>query len=236
MAKKPTPGFNTPFARLTRSPAKASPSAKPLDAPPKRAPPEPAAPTNDDDQRSFEQAMRGVKPLSAIERKRRADPLAGAGPAGPPGLARARPSARNDDADAEAELADLVTGPGRFTVDEASGTPSGRAAGVDRRIVRRLRAGDYPIEAKLDLHGRTRDEAEAAVDRFIAAARDAGRRCVLVIHGRGVNSGDDGPVLGEAVRRCLSEGRASRAVLAFTLAGPSQGADGATLVLLRKKK
>jgi DNA-nicking Smr family endonuclease len=38
------------------------------------------------------------------------------------------------------------------------------------------------------------------------------------------------------VHRMLVGGRAGRAVLAFTLASPSPGGDGATLVLLRKKK
>ncbi len=59
---------------------------------------------------------------------------------------------------------------------------------------------------------------------------------MLVIHGRGLNSGDAGPVLGEAVQRVLTAGRVARAILAFTHAGPAQGGDGATLVLLRKRR
>ncbi len=102
--------------------------------------------------------------------------------------------------------------------------------------MRRLRDGDYPIEARLDLHGHTREEATVALERFVVAAVGAGRRCVLVIHGRGLNSGDAGPVLGDVVQRALSAGPVARAILAFTHAGLAQGGDGATLVLLRKKK
>ncbi len=136
-----------------------------------------------------------------------------------------RAPARNDDADAEAELAELV-----------QGSSSGGARDGDKRLVRRLRDGDYPIEARLDLHGHTRDEATAALERFVVQSVTAGRRCVLVIHGRGLNSGDAGPVLGDVVHRALTAGAPARAILAFTHAGPAQGGDGATLVLLRKKK
>jgi DNA-nicking Smr family endonuclease len=242
MAKKDSPGFNTPFKGLARAPGRKPPDLKSARAPAPAAPErtKPPAPSQKavDDARSFEQAMRGVKPLSEADRRRRA-PLPGADatpPSAAPRSAPGRAPRRNDDADAEAELAELVTGPGHFTVDEAPGVLAGRAAGVDRRILRRLRAGDYPIEAELDLHGRTRDEAERAVEALVIRSRALGRRCVLVIHGRGINSGDAGPVLPEVVKDCLSRGPAARSVLAFSYAAPAQGGDGATLVLLRQKK
>jgi DNA-nicking Smr family endonuclease len=169
--------------------------------------------------------MRGVTPLSAEQRRRRASPLdSGRGPAPAPPPRRARPP--DPDAEAEAELAELVTGAGSAT----------EPATLDRRLTRRLRSGDYPIEADLDLHGKSRDEAERALDAFIATGQAAGRRCVRVVHGRGLNSGDAGPVLGKAVHHHLTAGRAARAVLAFALAPPHAGGDGATLILLRKKQ
>jgi DNA-nicking Smr family endonuclease len=226
MGKKQSAGFNTPFEGLKRldkeapKPSKAPAAAKPQSAPPP-AKPAPAARGVSDDERSFEEAMRGATPLSgAAARGRRTSPL-GAPP--PPPAPRLRAAARNDDADAEAELAELVQG-------------SGGGRDGDKRLVRRLRDGDYPIEARLDLHGHTRDEATAALERFVVQSVGAGRRCVLVIHGRGLNSGDTGPVLGDVVHRALAAGATARAILAFTHAGPAQGGDGATLVLLRKKK
>jgi DNA-nicking Smr family endonuclease len=262
MAKKGTTGsgFNTPFDGLKRiaskatedkatedkatkdkarpAPVKAAPSqpAKPVEEG-KRATPATTANPNSEDDQFFERAMRGVKPLGAAERGRRAAPL-GSQPA--PAAPRPRTPARNEDADAEAELADMVTGGGgggsRPVVDVDTDGHAGRAAGIDRRLLRRLRDGEYPIEARLDLHGRAREEAEEILERFIAQSVSQGRRCVLVIHGRGLNSGDAGPVLRDATQRILAGSRVGRAVLAFTLAAPAQGGDGATLVLLRKKK
>jgi DNA-nicking Smr family endonuclease len=240
MGKKESSGFNTPFEGLKRintkpvgaakAPAPAKPqlaAAKPQPAAAKPQPaaakpqPAPAKRVSTDDERSYEEAMRGATPLSgAAARGRRTSPL-GAPP--PPPAPRLRAPARNEDADADAELAELVSG-------------SGGAPEADRRLVRRLRDGDYPIEARLDLHGHTRDEATGALERFVVQAVGAGRRCVLVIHGRGLNSGDSGPVLGEAVHRALAAGPVAKAILAFTHAGPAHGGDGATLVLLRKNK
>jgi len=236
MAKKESAGFNTPFEGLKRlrskppepaklrEPAKQQPQAAPAKPQPVPAPakPAPAGRGVTDDERSYEEAMRGAVPLSgAAARGRRTSPL-GAPP--PPPAPRLRAPARNDDADAEAELAELVQGSG------------GGARDGDKRLVRHLRNGDYPIEARLDLHGHTREEAMSALERFVVHSVGAGRRCVLVIHGRGLNSGDAGPVLGDVVHRALAAGPAARAILAFTHAGPAQGGDGATLVLLRKKK
>jgi DNA-nicking Smr family endonuclease len=236
MAKKESSGFNTPFEGLKRMaekpPAPAHPApARP--APARPAPPKPAPPptsaaakatkaAESDDERSFAEAMRGTVPLTgAAARGRRTSPL-GAPPPRP--APRPRAPARNDDADAEAELAELVSGTGGAVRDS------------DRRLSRRLRNGDYPIEAQLDLHGHTREEAASGLERLVVQSVAAGRRCVLVIHGRGLNSGDSGPVLREAVDRVLSTGAVARAIITFTYAGPAHGGDGATLVLLRKKK
>lgn len=261
MAKKEaSSGFNTPFQGLKRlaqkpapprpdkanatptsapqgktPPLKPAPPARPAPAAkPTPAPPAVAATLSPDDDRFFAQAMRGVKPLTEAERGRRASPLG----APPPSAPRAQPAGRrapprNDDADAEAELAELVGGGGRGA---RGGGASERGPEVNRRLVRHLRDGNYPIEARLDLHGHSRDEAIEALERFIVQSIALARRCVLVIHGRGLNSGDAGPVLGEAVQRVLTASRVAPAILAFTHAGPAQGGDGATLVLLRKKK
>ena len=233
MGKKESAGFNTPFEALKRQATKpteapkGAATAKPQASPAKAAVPVPARPAEParggtDDERSYEEAMRGATPLSgAAARGRRTSPL-GAPPPRP--APRLRAPARNDDADAEAELAELVQGGASAARDH------------DKRLTRRLRDGDYPIEARLDLHGHTREEATAALERFIVQSVGAGQRCVLVIHGRGLNSGDGGPVLGEAVQRALSAGAVARAILAFTHAGPAHGGDGATLLLLRKKR
>src|ERR1700691_773524 len=73
--------------------------------------------------------------------------------------------------------------------------------GLDRRSAQRPQRGQAPIEARLDLHGMTQDEAHRALNRFIARAHDDGRRAVLVITGKGAREGEG--VLRRAVPRWL---------------------------------
>jgi DNA-nicking Smr family endonuclease len=256
MAKKDgaAGGFNTPFGKL-RQLAKqaATPAVAPARLPPPTrtegntggkttgttpALPKPAIgggklPTASDDDRYFEQAMRGTTKLGDAERGKRASPVRrdGAGPEAPRRTTATRAAAaRDDEADALAELAEMVT-------DGAGQTTGGRAPDVAAKLLKDLRRGAYPIEADLDLHGRSRAEAQPQLHRFVVQSSEQGRRCVRVIHGRGLHSNDEGPVLRDAVHRALAAGGPDgRAVLAFTLAPPAQGGDGATLVLLRKKK
>ncbi len=173
--------------------------------------------------------MRGVKPLSEVERRKRSTAIAD-----PPAAIPRRSRAAADDALARADLADLVQKRDRFVIEEVGEAVAGLGPGIDRKLLQRLRAGDYPIDAELDLHGRTRVQASTDVERFVARARADGRRCVLVVHGRGNRSGPDGPVLGAALREWLSEGAMRRHVLAFTSAPPDRGGTGAMLILLRR--
>jgi DNA-nicking Smr family endonuclease len=108
------------------------------------------------------------------------------------------------------------------------------AAGVDRRIVRELERATRPPEAILDLHGRKSREAEASLAAFVRGAQSGGRRIVLIVHGRGLGSGEGGPVLRQLVHERLTQGSLSRAVLAVVAAPPRLGGSGAALVLLRR--
>ena len=74
--------------------------------------------------------------------------------------------------------------------DSAPRSQAGRAPGIDRRTALRLKRGQMAIEGRIDLHGMQQEEA-TALDGFIATSRAAGRRCVLVITGKGARDGDD---------------------------------------------
>jgi DNA-nicking Smr family endonuclease len=139
-----------------------------------------------------------------------------------------------DDDEALADLRELVEGRGEFTIQYTDEYMEGLAPGVDRRLAQRLHRGDYAVQAHIDLHGHTVEDAKVAVDRFVTAAYAAGQRCVLLIHGRGRNSKDNRPVLKEQVRVWLSHGRLSRLVLAFATAPLTNGGAGAVYVLLRR--
>jgi DNA-nicking Smr family endonuclease len=112
-----------------------------------------------------------------------------------------------------------------------------RAAGYDRANAERLKRGQHPVEARLDLHGLTQAEAHRALAAFLYQARAAGKRCVLVITGRG--SGKErqgGGVLKSAVPRWLDEPAFRPHVLAIATAQPRDGGSGALYVMLRRTR
>jgi DNA-nicking Smr family endonuclease len=205
--------LNAPFAdlkkRLKARPAPAAP------------PPRPARPEPD----VFATAMEGVVPLA-----RGHDRIDGPSPAG-----RGRPPV-SEEAEALAALSDLVQGTARFDITDTREYVEGAIVGLDPRVLRRLRRGDYAWQAHLDLHGMTAETARLAVDRFLAASVRAGHRCVLLIHGRGHNSKDQTPVLKERMKVWLARGRAAHIVLAFASARPCDGGAGALYVLLRRDR
>jgi DNA-nicking Smr family endonuclease len=113
--------------------------------------------------------------------------------------------------------------------------PLARFAGIDRANAEKLKRGFHRIEARLDLHGMRQAEAHNALAAFIAGSRDAGRRCVLVITGRGL--GQNGPgVLKSLVPRWLEEPELRRHILAIASAQPQHGGSGASYLLLRRRR
>ena len=109
-------------------------------------------------------------------------------------------------------------------------------AGVDRRTARRLKRGQLPAEARLDLHGRTQDQAHDALQSFIQESRMARRRCVLVITGKGSIASGKGGVLRQMVPRWLNEPALRRHIIAITNAPESSGGAGALYVLLKSRE
>jgi DNA-nicking Smr family endonuclease len=105
------------------------------------------------------------------------------------------------------------------------------AHGVDRREIRKLKRGDYSPASRYDLHGLTADAASAGVKQFLASSCRSGRRCVCIVHGRGLRSPGGVAVLKRRVRALL---RSHTAVLAFADAPRGAGGAGAVYVLLRR--
>jgi DNA-nicking Smr family endonuclease len=141
---------------------------------------------------------------------------------------------QSEDAESYAQLSDLVEGIGPFDISDTDEYIEGIGPGLDRRLLQRLRRGDYAVQSHIDLHGLKRDEARIRVEQFLHEARLHSHRCVLIIHGRGLNSKDQIPVLKESVRIWLTRGRISRSVLCFATARPTDGGAGAVYVLLRR--
>ncbi len=105
--------------------------------------------------------------------------------------------------------------------------------GVPRRVLADLRRGRWVLQGELDLHGLKRDEAREALSAFIADCVQQGRRCVRIIHGKGLGSPGKQPVLKQLSHGWLAQ---REDILAFCQAGPAQGGSGAIMALLRGRK
>jgi DNA-nicking Smr family endonuclease len=117
-------------------------------------------------------------------------------------------------------------------------TPSpipGAMPGIDKRQGERFRRGQLPVEGKIDLHGRTQNEAHDALLHFIERAHKAGKRNLLVITGKGMTQSKSG-ILKSIVPRWLNEPIFRRLVLAISQARPEHGGEGALYVLLKRVK
>ncbi|QNT70367.1 Smr/MutS family protein [Defluviicoccus vanus] len=110
----------------------------------------------------------------------------------------------------------------------------GSAAGLDQRTLLRLKRGLLRPQTQIDLHRMTQGEAHAALGGFLARAQQAGRRCVLVITGKGYGSDGAVGVLKTNVPRWLNEQPNRERILAFAFAASQDGGEGALYVLLRR--
>lgn len=111
----------------------------------------------------------------------------------------------------------------------------GSRTGLDRRKAERLSRGKLPIEASLDLHGLRQADAHRRLESFLAEAHAAGKRCVLVVTGKGLHKEEAG-VLRSAVPRWLNEAPNRARILSFDYAQQKHGGTGALYVLLRRKR
>jgi DNA-nicking Smr family endonuclease len=190
-------------------------------------PPAPAAPASAPqmftEDELWAQATAGV---------RQVDP--GAGHAPPPAPPPASGAIWDPELEAVDALRALISGDAPFDISDTDEFIEGRVAGIDPAIVAKLRRGEFAVQGYVDLHGMTREQAKGAVADFLRRSRQAGKRCVLLVHGRGTHSRDQLPVLKEALRTWLATNRFGRHVLAFATARPVDGGAGAIYVLLRR--
>lgn len=122
-----------------------------------------------------------------------------------------------------------------FNVDtllETDADLSYRKNGIAQEVVRRLRRGHWIIQDELDLHGQRRDEARERLVEFLRRCTSKGFRCVRVIHGKGLGSVNQEPVLKKLVHGWLVQ---REEVIAFVQAKGVDGGSGALLVLLKGK-
>lgn len=113
---------------------------------------------------------------------------------------------------------------------------------MDQKAFGKLKRGKLKPEGRLDLHGMTLDRAHPALNRFILAAHQNGKRLVLVITGKGKMRDEGGPipvrhgVLRHQVPQWLSMPPLNGVVLQVSQAHISHGGGGAYYVYLRRQR
>lgn len=231
--KKPQ-GFNNPFEALgglLKGPGKKKkpefpvfPKApeKPV-KPPVIVPGEIVSSPEDDDQ-LFSRYTGDVRPFhDQGEREPR-----------PPGPISDPPLPEDADAEALGLLKQLIEGGTGFVVSHTGEYIEGTGYGIHPDMAKRLHAGEFSVQAHLDLHGMLVDEAEEALDEFLTRSLAQGLRAVLVVHGRGRSSRNE-PLLKNRVLYRLTKGAWRKWVIAFASARSCDGGAGATYVLFRNR-
>ncbi len=104
--------------------------------------------------------------------------------------------------------------------------------GLAKSVLRDLRRGRWVVQDELDLHGMNREEARHTVAQFLAGCILRERRCVRIVHGKGLGSPGREPVLKKLVLGWLAQ---KKEVLAFCEARAADGGGGAAIVLLQAK-
>ena len=89
------------------------------------------------------------------------------------------------------------------------------------------------VQAEIDLHGLNRDEARHTLASFIAENLHYGKRCIRVVHGKGLSSPQKTSILRQLVRGWLIQ---RNEILAYCQAKPQDGGEGALIALLRSPK
>ena len=119
-----------------------------------------------------------------------------------------------------------------FSPTPTSNTSRGVPEELEPRRQRRLSRERDPIEARIDLHGYGRFQAQDALTAFLMEAQARGYRSVLVITGQGRRGGTG--VIRGSVHDWLT-GPALRTVASgFAPAARKHGGDGALYVTIRR--
>lgn len=172
----------------------------------------------EDDIIAFREAMRGVKPLkhnAKVSLRKVNHPT--------PKIRR------HEETDDEQEISFEFSDYENLAPVNAEDLLEFARSGVQYKMIRELRLGQFHVDAILDLHGKTVDQARQALSNFLLRCKHDALRHVLIIHGKGRYSSQ--PVLKNKLNHWL---RQTKQVLAFCSASPKGGSSGALNVLLKR--
>jgi len=165
----------------------------------------------------FQNAMEGVKPLTSDNVHHVTE----------------KPKAKRiqyDDFDDDLIINDSLSD--ELEVDDVDGDEilSFRRDGIQNNVFKRLRSGGYRISEEIDLHGSSIKQAKEYLIYYLHEVVQFEGCCIRIIHGKGLSSGKQKPVLKTYVNHWLSE---HERVLAFHSAKTRDGGTGAVYVLLK---
>jgi len=143
---------------------------------------------------------------------------------------------KNEELEVMAHLSDLISGAAEMDIAFSDEYMEGCVKGFDPRLMEKLRNGLFPVQDFVDLHRLTQEAAEIRVRDFLLNSHSRSLRCVLIVHGKGLNSENHIPVLKKRVPLWLSRGPVRKIILAFSTARPYDGGTGAIYVLLKRAK
>lgn len=115
-------------------------------------------------------------------------------------------------------------------------TDAGHIPGLDRRTSDKLRKGQLPIDATLDLHGMSQQDAFLALHHAVENACAQRKRLLLIITGKGKNSAQPDRILKYALPGWLESPVIKPLILAYREAAAAHGGGGAIYLLLRRQR
>ncbi len=112
---------------------------------------------------------------------------------------------------------------------------------VDASTAKKIKRNSFKIEAKLDLHGYTLDQAYTAVRNFVFSCYNGGKRCIIIVTGKGVHKDNDnifstGGVLRDSVPVWLNDADIRPLILSVNNPAEKLGGTGALYIILRRKR
>ena len=140
------------------------------------------------------------------------------------------PRAAMSEADEAHVLEELYDLPDDLALLDGAEQISYLAEGYSPKLLRKLKRAQFRINAEFDLHHLTGPKAKRVLHQFLHQMRAQDRLCVLVIHGKGLRSNQNGAFLKSLVDLEL---RRRNDVIAFHSAPPAQGGTGAVQILLK---
>lgn len=176
---------------------------------------------NKSDDDLFQQAMGDVVPLQAEEKV---------------DLKSSPPDTTNAEARRQAALADVESASEGLTGDYIKGLDpydilDFKRPGIQHGVYKNLRQGKYAIDARLDLHRMSVEQARLAVAQFIKDCVANDIRCALINHGKGIDRQPQPALLKSCVNHWLPQ---LPQIMAFHSAQKHHGGVGATYILLKK--